>query len=182
MSGLVSATNKNLEEMVKTGDFAKIFYFRLKVVEISLPPLRGRTGDIPLLAQNFLREFARENEKKVNDFSTEALEAMMEYRWPGNGAVECARRSNMRWCCAGARESRCAISAGNPAQGRRPGRAGREPLLAQNTPTVQEAEKISSSGPERVERERTWQREIGISRGRCTRKLHTYHWRILSGC
>jgi DNA-binding NtrC family response regulator len=46
--------------------------------------LRERAGDIPLLAQNFLREFARENEKKVNDFSAEALEAMMEYRWPGN--------------------------------------------------------------------------------------------------
>ena len=81
---LVSATNKNLEEQVKAGVFREDLYFRLKVVDICLPPLREREGDIPLLAQNFLREFARDNEKRVNEFSAEALEAMMKYRWPGN--------------------------------------------------------------------------------------------------
>src|SRR5438552_7028711 len=81
---LVSATNKNLEELVKASIFREDLYFRLKVVDICLPPSRERAGDIPLLAQNFLREFARDNEKKVNDFSAEALEAMMKYRWPGN--------------------------------------------------------------------------------------------------
>src|SRR6185369_4765692 len=49
-----------------------------------LPPLRERTGDIPLLAQSFLREFAQENGKTVNDFTMEALEAIMTYQWPGN--------------------------------------------------------------------------------------------------
>jgi DNA-binding NtrC family response regulator len=58
--------------------------FRLRVVEIVLPPLRERTGDIPLLAQNFLREFARENGKPVSDFTADALEALMNYAWPGN--------------------------------------------------------------------------------------------------
>src|SRR6266478_337327 len=81
---LVAATNRNLEELVKTGAFREDLYFRLKVVEILLPPLRGRTEDIPLLAQAFLREFAKENDKKVNEFTAEALEAKMKYRWTGN--------------------------------------------------------------------------------------------------
>jgi DNA-binding NtrC family response regulator len=81
---LVAATNKNLEDLVKTGKFREDLFFRLRVVEIELPPLRGRTGDIPLLAQNFLREFARENGKTVNDFTADALEALMHFSWPGN--------------------------------------------------------------------------------------------------
>src|SRR5579859_5980713 len=81
---LVAATNKNLEEMVKAGKFREDLFFRLRVVEIHLPPLRERTGDIPLLAQSFLREFAKENGKAVNDFTADALEAMMNYSWPGN--------------------------------------------------------------------------------------------------
>src|SRR5579859_4859464 len=78
---LVAATNKNLEEMVKAGKFREDLFFRLRVVEIHLPPLRERTGDIPLLAQSFLREFAKENGKAVNDFTVDALEAMMNYPW-----------------------------------------------------------------------------------------------------
>ena len=81
---LVTATNKHLEEMVKAGKFREDLFFRLRVVEIVLPPLRERTGDIPLLAHNFLREFARENGKPVMDFTADALETLMHYPWPGN--------------------------------------------------------------------------------------------------
>src|SRR5437773_3459178 len=81
---LVSATNKNLEELVRSGTFREDLFFRLRVVEIRLPALRERAGDIPLLAQNFLREFAQENGKPINDFAAESLEALMNYRWPGN--------------------------------------------------------------------------------------------------
>ncbi len=81
---LVAATNKNLEELVKAGKFREDLFFRLRVVEIELPPLRERTGDIPLLAQSFLREFAIENGKSVNDFTVDALEALMSFSWPGN--------------------------------------------------------------------------------------------------
>jgi two-component system response regulator AtoC len=56
----------------------------LRVVEIELPPLRQRSGDIPMLAQSFLREFAKENGKAVNDFTVDALEALMNFSWPGN--------------------------------------------------------------------------------------------------
>ncbi|HEX7577206.1 MAG TPA: sigma-54 dependent transcriptional regulator, partial [Verrucomicrobiae bacterium] len=81
---LVAATNKNLEELVKAGKFREDLFFRLRVVEIELPPLRERTGDIPLLAQGFLREFARENGKPVNEFTADALECLMNFSWPGN--------------------------------------------------------------------------------------------------
>jgi DNA-binding NtrC family response regulator len=58
---LVAATNKNLEDLVKAGTFREDLFFRLRVVEINLPPLRQRAGDIPLLARAFLKEFAKEN-------------------------------------------------------------------------------------------------------------------------
>ena len=64
--------------------FAKICSSGLRVVEIVLPPLRERSGDIPLLAQTFLREFAKENNKPVTDFTADAMELLMNYSWPGN--------------------------------------------------------------------------------------------------
>jgi DNA-binding NtrC family response regulator len=81
---LIAATNKNLEEQIKAGKFREDLYFRLAVVQIVLPPLRERASDIPLLAKALLKEFAAENDKKVNDFTPEALEALMNYTWPGN--------------------------------------------------------------------------------------------------
>src|SRR5512135_24657 len=62
---LVAATNKNLKELVRAGTFREDLFFRLCVVQIELPPLRERTGDIPMLAQAFLREFAKENQKPI---------------------------------------------------------------------------------------------------------------------
>ena len=59
-------------------------YFRLNVVELWAPPLRDRLNDVPLLALNFLSEFAIENTKTITDFTAEALEAMIRYNWPGN--------------------------------------------------------------------------------------------------
>ncbi|MEO6034272.1 MAG: sigma-54 dependent transcriptional regulator [Verrucomicrobiota bacterium] len=81
---LIAATNKNLEELVKAGTFREDLFFRLRVMEIFLPPLRERAADVPLLAQSFLNEFAKENNKAVSGMTAEALEALMEYRWPGN--------------------------------------------------------------------------------------------------
>src|SRR5438067_11979716 len=81
---LVAATNKNLEELVKAGKFREDLFFRLRVVEIWLPPLRERREDIPLLAQTFLREFAAQNNKPAISFTSDALELLMQYRWPGN--------------------------------------------------------------------------------------------------
>jgi DNA-binding NtrC family response regulator len=81
---LIAATNKNLEEMVRAGTFREDLFFRLRVLEISLPPLRERANDTLLLARRFLSEFATENNKNVNDFTPDALEALMNHSWPGN--------------------------------------------------------------------------------------------------
>jgi DNA-binding NtrC family response regulator len=81
---LIAATNRDLAEQVKQGKFREDLYFRLSVMEITLPPLRQRHEDIPLLAKSFLREFSAENNKNVNDFTPDALEALMNHPWPGN--------------------------------------------------------------------------------------------------
>src|SRR2546428_3436111 len=81
---LIAATNKNLAEFVKTGAFREDLFFRLRVVEIWLPPLRERGHDVPLLAQAFLREFASENQKTVAGYSPETIDLFLRYSWPGN--------------------------------------------------------------------------------------------------
>lgn len=81
---VITATNKNLQEMVRAGSFREDLFFRLKVVDIKLPPLRERRSDIPLLAAAFLREFARENQKAVKEIAPETMEVLMGYPWPGN--------------------------------------------------------------------------------------------------
>lgn len=81
---ILCATNKNLEELVRKGTFREDLYYRLAVVPIHLPPLRDRLGDVPLLANHFLKQFAEEDGKKVNGFSTEAMELLLRHRWPGN--------------------------------------------------------------------------------------------------
>jgi DNA-binding NtrC family response regulator len=81
---VVAATNKNLEAMVREGKFRDDLFYRLDVVPIHLPPLRERREDIPLLINAFVREFARQNNKKITGLSTEAQEALQRYDWPGN--------------------------------------------------------------------------------------------------
>jgi two-component system, NtrC family, response regulator AtoC len=178
---LVAATNKNLAELVKAGTFREDLYFRLRVVELWLPPLRERVDDIALLAQRFLKEFAQENGKAVNDFTAEALQALMTYRWPGN-----------------VRELRTAIehavvlSKGEsiaprdlPVTVRSHGAVSVEtesrPLLGQDGLTVKEAEKqliiraLKEAGGNRT----LAAGRIGMSRRTLHRKLHTYHLEAL---
>ncbi len=81
---LLAATNRNLAEMVETGDFREDLYFRLNVVRIVMPPLRARAEDIVLLAAGFLKEFAEENGRPVKPLSDEALELLRSHPWPGN--------------------------------------------------------------------------------------------------
>lgn len=81
---LVSATNRDLTEMVRAGEFREDLYYRLNVVPIHLPPLRDRVGDIPLLAMAFLERFCKKNQVGVKGFSPEAMTMMDSYSWPGN--------------------------------------------------------------------------------------------------
>lgn len=81
---LVAATNRNLADETKKGTFREDLYYRLKVVEIHLPPLRERPEDIPLLVRFFLDEVAKENRRPVRDIAPEAQDLLLAYDWPGN--------------------------------------------------------------------------------------------------
>jgi DNA-binding NtrC family response regulator len=81
---LVAATNKNIPELVSKGDFREDLYYRLNVVKITIPPLRKRSEDIPLLANAFLKEFAKENNKPFKDLSADAMRTLIAHKWPGN--------------------------------------------------------------------------------------------------
>jgi DNA-binding NtrC family response regulator len=172
---LVAATNKNLEDLVKTGAFREDLYFRLQVVPILLPPLRDRAGDIPLLAQHFLREFARENDKTLAGFSGEAIECLMNYSWPGNVRE---LRTAIEHAVVLARGGQVTIR-DLPANVRTQGggaMGGPGALRVQGTPTVKEAEKqlivraLREAGGNRT----VAAGKLGMSRRTLHRKLHVY--------
>ncbi|MEM7782644.1 MAG: sigma-54 dependent transcriptional regulator [Planctomycetota bacterium] len=81
---IVSATNRNLEEMIAENEFRLDLYHRINAVEIHLPPLRERGDDINLLTNFFIRRLTKQLDKKVEGISTEAIELLRSYRWPGN--------------------------------------------------------------------------------------------------
>ncbi len=81
---VITATNKNLRDLVEKGEFREDLYFRLNVVRVLMPTLRARTEDIILLSQAFLREFSLENKKEIKPLTDEALSLLRSYTWPGN--------------------------------------------------------------------------------------------------
>jgi len=81
---LISATNKNLIELVKKGAFREDLYYRLNVFPISIPPLRNRRADVPDLARRFLARFAAEEGKRLRGLTAETLSLLSSYDWPGN--------------------------------------------------------------------------------------------------
>ena len=81
---VVAATNRNLKQRVEDGRFREDLFYRLKVVQLDVPPLRVRRSDIPLLAHSFLRKYAAENDRTVQGLAEDALQHLMIYPWPGN--------------------------------------------------------------------------------------------------
>ena len=81
---VIAATNRNLEEEIKKGNFREDLYFRLNVIHIHVPPLRERKDDLPLLMASFLEEFNRENSRSIKGVDSRAKSAMFKYDWPGN--------------------------------------------------------------------------------------------------
>ncbi len=80
----ISATNKNLKELVNSGIFREDLFYRINVIPITIPPLRERRCDIPLLAESFFRKIKLKNSKKIDAISNPAMEVLMHYTWPGN--------------------------------------------------------------------------------------------------
>jgi two-component system response regulator AtoC len=81
---IIAATNRNLEEAVKQGDFREDLYYRLNVVPVHLPPLRERRDDIPLLVERFLSEFTARHRRDPKELSLDAMQLLRLYAWPGN--------------------------------------------------------------------------------------------------
>jgi two-component system response regulator HydG len=81
---VIACTNKDLKEKVRRGEFRQDLYYRLKVVEVSLPPLRERLEDLPLLVDHFCHSFNERFKKNIEGISSEALNRFMNYCWPGN--------------------------------------------------------------------------------------------------
>lgn len=81
---IIAATNVNFTEKVKEGSFREDLYYRLKVVEIKLPPLRERKGGIPILVHHFLSMFREKLKRNIHGISDQAMDALVRYSWPGN--------------------------------------------------------------------------------------------------
>jgi len=81
---LVAATNRELAQMVREGTFREDLFYRLNVFPLTLPPLRERPEDIPLLARHFVHTYAQRLRKRIDTIPTKALEALTGYPWPGN--------------------------------------------------------------------------------------------------
>lgn len=81
---VIAATNANLQEKISRGEFRKDLYYRLNVVPIEIPPLRERMGDIQLLLQHFMRQFADEHKLPEASFTKAAINRLTAYSWPGN--------------------------------------------------------------------------------------------------
>ncbi len=102
---IISSTNRDLHRMVQEGDFREDLYYRLKVLELELPPLRERPSDIPLLIEHFIAEYAQSQGKDIQGVNPDAMEILLNYPYPGNvrelnniieHAVILARGDNVR--------------------------------------------------------------------------------------
>ncbi|MFA6499062.1 MAG: sigma-54 dependent transcriptional regulator, partial [Desulfurivibrionaceae bacterium] len=81
---VVAATNADLKQKVQRGEFREDLYYRLRVIDITLPPLRDRQGDLPILVELFLARFSKRLNKNITGISDQALQLLAAYRWPGN--------------------------------------------------------------------------------------------------
>lgn len=81
---IIAATNKNLVNLIASGDFREDLYYRLNVINLRVPPLRERTGDIQLLAQHFLKIYCEKNNRSIKGFTPEGIGKLTHHNWPGN--------------------------------------------------------------------------------------------------
>lgn len=81
---IIAATNRNLDKMIEEGEFRDDLYYRLKVFPISIPPLRERPEDIPLLVRYFTARYGRRMKKRITGIPPKAMEIFTRYAWPGN--------------------------------------------------------------------------------------------------
>jgi transcriptional regulator with PAS, ATPase and Fis domain len=81
---IISTTNREMSKLIREGRFREDLYYRLKVIDIELPPLRNRKEDIPLIIQHFITKFNQNLKKNISGISEDALKLLLNYGWPGN--------------------------------------------------------------------------------------------------
>ena len=174
---LIAATNLNLEAAVAKGDFREDLFFRLRVVEMQLPPLRDRGTDIILLAKEFLKEFAKENAKALAELHQDAIEALMNHPWPGNVRELRTAIEHAVVLCRGDVISLRDLPPS--VRGESPGvsHPDAKDVLGKKNLTVEDAEKaLIIRALKDCNGNRTQAAEkIGMSRRTLHRKLHTYN-------
>jgi len=92
---IIAASNQNLEQEIEKGNFREDLFYRIHVIPIKLPPLKERKEDIPILSRYFLQKISKEMGKEIEEFSTDAMQKLISYPWPGNireleNTIECA--------------------------------------------------------------------------------------------
>ncbi|MCF7848647.1 MAG: sigma-54 dependent transcriptional regulator, partial [Kiritimatiellales bacterium] len=169
---LIAATNRDLKKMVEEGEFREDLFYRLYVVVITLPPLRERTNDIPLLLTHYLNAFNRENGKHIGSITPEAVELLSAYDWPGN--VRELRNLVERMVVL-ARSNKLDLK-DIPSQVRdQIQRQGASAVLNQDLTMVEMKKEMIVQALEKTGGNRTKAAEkLGISRRTLHRKLHEY--------
>lgn len=174
---LISATNKALAERVKEGAFREDLYYRLNVVKVHLPSLRERASDVPLLAQSFVSEFAKQNGKPVRALSAEALGLLMSYPWPGNvRELRAAMEHAVVFCrgeCVTIRDLPSEVRSGVSALGG--ASSGESAVIGEMTVKDAEREMVVNALKECGGNRTLAAKKLGFSRRTLHRKLHTYH-------
>ncbi|MEI7935224.1 MAG: sigma-54 dependent transcriptional regulator [Verrucomicrobiota bacterium] len=175
---LIAATNKDLGERVKAGAFREDLLFRLRVVELRLPPLRERLEDIPLLARTFLREFSEENSKPMSGFTAEAADLLLQYQWPGNVRELRTAIEHAVVLCRGEKVAARDLPASlRETVTKAPGEKDPKRLLTRSSLTLKEAEReLIINALKATEGNRTLAaQKLGMSRRNFHRKLHQHH-------
>ena len=174
---LIAATNKDLGERVKAGAFREDLLFRLRVVELRLPPLRERLEDIPLLARTFLREFSEENSKPMSGFTAEAADLLLQYQWPGNVRELRTAIEHAVVLCRGEKVAARDLPASlRETVTKAPGEKDPKRLLTRSSLTLKEAEReLIINALKATEGNRTLAaQKLGMSRRNFHRKLHQH--------
>jgi len=175
---LVAATNRDLKEVVAEGRFREDLFFRLDVVDISLPPLRDHREDIPVLCNHFLREFNEANDRNIEGFTPEAASMLTTYSWPGN--VRELRNTVEKMVVLGRNDRLTARDVPRnireEVKGAAPGVTGVGPVAGVQVESLAEAEKalIYSALKKHGNNRTKAAAELGISRRTLHRKLRLY--------
>ena len=174
---LIAATNLSLEAAVAKGDFREDLFFRLRVVEMQLPPLRDRGTDIILLAKEFLKEFAKENAKAIAELHQDAIEALMNHPWPGNVRELRTAIEHAVVLCRGDVISLRDLPPSVRGESSGVSHPDAKDVLGKKNLTVEDAEKaLIIRALKDCHGNRTQAAEkIGMSRRTLHRKLHTYN-------